>query len=209
MQQILGITLLEKRQERGISLAKAATDLLIKKEHLQALEVGDWQALPEPPFVRGFIKNYGQYLGLDTDRLQALYRREYDVATHPSANLKHRKLKRVIFTPSAIITLASLAVVALFAIYLIAQYLSITAGPKLEVFAPVADTTTSAPVVQVDGKTEPGSTIAINGQFAPVDSYGNFQYQYTLKDGQNIIEIIASKRLSPKSKVTRIVRLSR
>ncbi|MEX2028788.1 MAG: helix-turn-helix domain-containing protein, partial [Candidatus Curtissbacteria bacterium] len=192
MQQLLGTTLLEKRQERGISIEKAANDLLIKKEHLQALEKGDWQSLPEPPFVRGFIKNYGQYLGLDTDRLQALYRREYDVATHPSANLKHRKPQRIIFTPSTIVTFASLIVVALFAIYLIVQYLSITSGPKLEVFAPPADITTSAPVVQVEGKTDPGATVVVNGQFAPVDEDGNFAYQYTLEDGQNIIEIIAS-----------------
>jgi cytoskeleton protein RodZ len=209
MQQQLGITLLEKRHKRGISLEKAANDLLIKKEHILALEEGDWQALPEPPFVRGFIKNYGQYLGLDTDRLQALYRREYDVATHPSANLKRAKPQRIIFSPSTVVTLASLLIAALFIIYLIVQYLSIISSPKLELFSPSSDITTSAPVVQVEGKTEPGSTVAVNGQFAPVDSGGNFVYQYTLKDGQNIIEIIASRRLSPKSKAIIVVRLSR
>ena len=43
----------------------------------------------------------------------------------------------------------------------------------------------------------------------PVDAEGNFSYQLKLSDGQNIIEVIASKKLSPKSKVTKIVRLSR
>lgn len=209
MQQLLGRTLMEKRELKGIPISRAARDLLIKKEQLESLEAGDWEDLPEPPFVRGFIKNYGDYLGLDTGRLLALYRREYDASKHPSANLKGRKLKRFVITPTSMVTITSIFVVVLFIIYLIIQYLSIVSSPKLDVFAPPADTTTSAPVIRIDGKTEPGATVAVNGDFAPVDSQGNFQYQYTLKDGQNIIEIIAAKRLSPKSKVTRIVRLSR
>lgn len=209
MQQLLGRTLLEKREAKGISISRAAHDLLIKKEQLESLEAGDWENLPEPPFVRGFIKNYGDYLGLDTQRLLALYRREYDASKHPSANLKGRKLKRFLITPTRIVTLASIFVVGLFVLYLIIQYLSIISSPKLDVFAPPSDTTTPAPVIRVDGKTQPGATVAVNGDFAAVDQEGNFQYQYTLKDGQNIIEIIAAKRLSPKSKVTRIVRLSR
>ncbi len=209
MQQLLGRTLLEKRESKGISISRAAQDLLIKKEQLESLESGDWENLPEPPFVRGFIKNYGDYLGLDTDHLLALYRREYDASKHPSANLKGRKLKRFVITPTTMVTITSIFVVGLFIIYLVTQYLSIVSSPKLDVFAPPADTTTSAPVIRIDGKTEPGATVAVNGDFAAVDQEGNFQYQYTLKDGQNIIEIIAAKRLSPKSKVTRIVRLSR
>lgn len=209
MQEVLGKTLLEKREAKGIPISRAARDLLIAKEQLEALEAGDWESLPEPAFVRGFIKNYGQYLGLDTDHLLALYRRQYDPTKHPSAAIRRQKPKRFLITPTRMVTLASLVVVGLFIFYLALQYLSIISSPKLDVFTPPADTTTAAPVIRIDGKTEPGATVAVNGDFAAVDSQGNFQYQYTLKDGQNIIEIIAAKRLSPKSKVTRIVRLSR
>ncbi|MDO8487254.1 MAG: helix-turn-helix domain-containing protein [Candidatus Curtissbacteria bacterium] len=209
MQEVLGRTLSEKRVKKGIPISRASRDLLIKKEQLEALETGDWESLPEPAFVRGFIKNYGDYLNLDTDHLLALYRREYDAAKHPSANLKRLKLKRFVITPTTTVTAASIFVVGLFVFYLLAQYFSIISSPKLDVFTPPADTTTAAPVIRIDGKTEPGATVAVNGDFAPVDQEGNFQYQYTLKDGQNIIEIIAAKHLSPKSKVTRIVRLSR
>ncbi len=209
MQEVLGKTLLEKREAKGIPIARASRDLLITKEQLEALEAGDWESLPEPAFVRGFIKNYGQYLGLDTDHLLALYRREYDESKHPSASIRRRGPTRFIVTPTRMVTLASLIVVGLFIFYLLAQYLSILSSPKLDVFTPPADTTTAAPVIRIDGKTEPGATVAVNGDFAAVDKDGNFTYQYTLKDGQNIIEIIAAKRLSPKSKVTRIIRLSR
>lgn len=209
MQEVLGKTLLEKREAKGIPISRAARDLLIAKEQLEALEAGDWESLPEPPYVRGFIKNYGQYLGLDTDHLLALYRRQYDASKHPSAVIRRQKPKRFLITPTRMVTLASLIVIGLFILYLVAQYLSIISSPKLDVFTPPADTATAAPVIRIDGKTEPGATVAVNGDFAAVDSQGNFQYQYTLKDGQNIIEIIAAKRLSPKSKVTRIVRLSR
>lgn len=209
MQALLGHTLLEKREAKDISIEKVTHDLLIQKEHIEALEQGDWESLPEPPFVRGFIKNYGDYLGLDTDRLLALYRREYDASKHPSANIRRQKPKRFIITPTFVVTIASIFVVAIFVFYLIAQYLSLLSSPTLDVYAPPSDTTTSTSIIKIEGKTDPGATVAVNGDFAPVDSQGNFTYQYTLKDGQNIIEIIAAKRLSPKSKTTRIVRLSR
>lgn len=208
MQQILGETLSQKRKSKGISIAKAARDLLIKKEQLQALEDGKWEDLPQPPFVRGFIKNYGQYLNLDTERLLALYRREYDESKYPQSQHKLEK-QRFLLTPQRVVTAASIFISFLFILYLIAQYLSISASPKLEIFAPPADSTTTTQVIRIDGKTEKGSTVSVNGEFAPVDTQGNFVYQYTLEEGQNVIEIIAAKRLSPKTKITRVVRLAR
>ena len=63
--------------------------------------------------------------------------------------------------------------------------------------------------MEISGKAESQSQVAIDGEFVPIDSDGNFSYFYKLDEGQNIIEIIASKRLSPKSKITRTVRLIR
>src|SRR3989338_1142337 len=89
------------------------------------------------------------------------------------------------------------------------QYLSLLSAPKLEIYAPQDDSTTSIPYVVISGQTQKDAQVAIEGMFVPIDEVGNFSYQLELKDGQNIIEIIASKRLSPKSKATRTIRLVR
>jgi len=197
-----------QRHLKKLSLVKIARDLRIKKEYLEALEAGDWQNLPEPAFVRGFIKSYAQYLSLDADHTLAIFRREFDERKYPQKS-SYRKQKRLMFTPNKFVNLALIIAVMIFIIYLAIGYTSLLSSPKLEVFAPPDDLTTQVPYVVVSGQVEKDAAVAIEGQIVPVDENGNFSYQLELKEGQNIIEIIASKRLSPKSKATRIIRLTR
>ena len=203
-----GSTLSQKREKMGAAIDTISEELHIKKELLQALENTDWDLLPEPAFVQGFIKNYSDYLGLDPKYMLALYRREYDPKKHPQAKGVVTKPQKFIFTPARLATTGFAAIILGFVIYLAVQYTSILKSPKLDVFTPPADETTTVPAVLITGQTQEGATVSINGEFAPVDSNGNFSYQYRLQEGQNIIEIIAARRLSPRTKITRIVRLS-
>lgn len=197
-----------QRLVKKLSLARIASDLRIKKAYLEALEKGAWQNLPEPPFVRGFIKSYAQYLGLDADHILAIFRREYDERKYPQKS-SYQKQKRLMFTPNKLVNLALIIAVIIFIIYLAIGYTSLLSSPKLEVSAPPNDLTTSVPYVVVSGQSEKDATVSIEGQIMPLDENDNFSYQLALEEGKNIIEIIASKRLSPKAKVTRIIRLSR
>lgn len=207
--QTVGILLSQKRKSKGISLEKSSKDLSIKKEQLTALEAGLWHKLPEPAFVTGFIKNYADYLGLDSKLALALYRREFDPSKAGTNKPKILKPKRLIVTPQILINIFFALIILVFALYLALQYTSILKSPDLKIFTPSEDLTTSVSAVVISGQTEKETTVSVNGEFAPIDADGKFTYQLQLKDGQNIIEIIAAKRLSPKTKVTRIVRLSR
>ena len=197
-----------QRLAKKLSLARIARDLHIKKSYIEALEKGDWKNLPEPPFVQGFIKSYAQYLGLDASHTLAIFRREFDERKYPR-KLAYERQRRLMFTPNKLVNLVLIIAVIAFIIYLAIGYTSLLSSPKLEVFAPPDDLTTQVPYVVVSGQVEKDAAVAIEGQIVPVDENGNFSYQLELKEGQNIIEIIASKRLSPKSKATRIIRLTR
>lgn len=203
-----GSTLSQKREKMGLTLDTISGELHIKKELLQALENTAWDSLPEPAFVQGFIKNYSDYLGLDSKYMLALYRREYDPKKYPQTKSVLGKPQKFFLTPTRLATIGFTAIILAFALYLAVQYTSILSSPKLDVFTPSADETTTVPAVLITGQAEKGSTVSINGEFAPVDTSGNFSYQYQLQEGHNIIEIIAAKRLSPKTKVIRIIRLS-
>src|SRR3989338_516852 len=205
----LGELLSSQRKAKRIPLKRAARQLSIKKQHLQALEESDWSVLPESAFIRGFIKNYSTYLGLDEKHALALFRREYDEAKYPQKPPIRQYKKGLMPTTTKIINSTFTVAVIIFIAYLVIQYLSILSAPELKVASPPDDFTTSVPIVVISGQTEKESQLAINGQFVPVDPKGNFSYEHKLKDGQNIIEIIASKRLSPKTKVTKIIRLTR
>lgn len=207
--QTLGDFLSKKREAKNISLEQASHDLLIKKDQLESLETGQWQKLPEPTFVSGFIKNYADYLGLDSKLALALYRREFDPAKAPARKPNLLGSKRILLTPQRLINLVFALIIITFISYLAIQYTSILKSPKLQVFSPTEDSTTTVPAILITGETEKETTVSVNGEFAPIDQDGKFSYQLKLEDGQNIIDIIAAKRLSPKTKVTRIIRLSR
>ena len=106
----------QERKAKKISLAKASRDLLIKKEHLEAIEAGDWQNLPEPTIYKGFIKNYAQYLNLDTSKILALYRREYDETKYPHKKSPLQVKKRLMITPNKFAVILLIVATAIFAI---------------------------------------------------------------------------------------------
>lgn len=205
-----GEILSSQRKVKNISLKRASAKLLIKKEHLQSLENEDWQSLPEATFVKGYITTYAKFLGLDPAKVLALYRREYDESKYPKKYSSQKDVtKGHLITPARVKNAVFLIAAIAFILYIVIQYSSILSSPDLEIYEPQDDITTSLPVVKISGKVESESSVSVDGEFVPVDSSGNFSYQYNLDEGQNIIEIIASKRLSPKTKTTRTVRLAR
>jgi len=117
--QTVGELFKKQRNAKSISIHKASRDLLIKERNLEQIEDGDWENLPEPPFTKGFIKNYANYLGLDADRILATYRREYDEARYPHKKLPIEAKKRLMLTPNKMAGLGFILLGIAFISYLI------------------------------------------------------------------------------------------
>src|SRR5690606_27622614 len=66
-----GARLRQAGERRGDSIAEVARALKLAPRQVDALERGDYEALPGPAFVRGFMRNYARYLNLDPDPLVA------------------------------------------------------------------------------------------------------------------------------------------
>lgn len=60
-----GALLRRIREQRGESVGEAAFALKLSPRQIVALESDDFAALPGMAFVRGFMRNYARYLGLD------------------------------------------------------------------------------------------------------------------------------------------------
>ncbi len=69
----LGEILRQAREDKGLSLAQVEEAIKIRCTYLQALEEGDFERLPAPVYLRGFLKNYAQFLGLDVEQMLSLY----------------------------------------------------------------------------------------------------------------------------------------
>lgn len=81
MPSTLGVWLKRARESRQIDLDEAEKHLRIRKRYLQALENGDYDALPGPVQARGFLRNYARFLGLPVE--EALARYEADLSGQP------------------------------------------------------------------------------------------------------------------------------
>lgn len=72
----IGNLLKSKREEKGLSIFEVAKDLKINPTYISALEEGDTDKVPALVFFKGFLKNYGNYLGLDGKELVNILSRE-------------------------------------------------------------------------------------------------------------------------------------
>ena len=62
-------TLRVARQLAGLSQEDIASKLKLSPRQIAAIETGDWSALPERTFTRGFMRNYARLVGVDPDSL--------------------------------------------------------------------------------------------------------------------------------------------
>lgn len=65
----IGPRLRAAREARNLTIEQAAQDTRISLRFLEALEREDFDELPAPVYVRGFLRSYGNYLGLEPQSL--------------------------------------------------------------------------------------------------------------------------------------------
>src|SRR6266481_1870321 len=70
----LGTSLREARSRQGLDFPQAELATKIRGKYLRALEEEQFDALPAETYVRGFLRTYADFLGLDGQ----LYVDEYD-----------------------------------------------------------------------------------------------------------------------------------
>ena len=70
----IGGSLREARLKRGLTPADVQKAIRIRDRYLQALEEERWELLPGDAYVKGFLRTYADYLGLDGN----LYVDEYN-----------------------------------------------------------------------------------------------------------------------------------
>ena len=74
----IGKILRKTREKKGLSLEEAASQTRIHHNVLKNLEDDNFHLLPSPAYVKGFLKRYGEYLGLQSGPLIEEY-----LSTHP------------------------------------------------------------------------------------------------------------------------------
>jgi cytoskeleton protein RodZ len=63
----IGSSLTEARLRRGLDIAECELQTKIRAKYLRAMENDEFDALPAPAYIRGFLRSYAEFLGLDGD----------------------------------------------------------------------------------------------------------------------------------------------
>jgi cytoskeletal protein RodZ len=86
----IGNQLREARERLGFTLEEVERSTHIRKVRLEALERGDFDSLPSRVQAQGFLRNYAEFLGLETELLLNAFSRG-ELTSSKAARAKGRK----------------------------------------------------------------------------------------------------------------------
>jgi cytoskeletal protein RodZ len=219
----LGEVLRTAREAKGVDLTKVERDTKIRERYLSALERGEYRELPGAVYTKGFLRNYGAYLGLDPEYLIDLYRLETVTgaterpgAPTPPRPISVRRSRSLVVSPGAVVgTILTVGVAALI-VWLGYEFFNFARTPELRVLAPAGDVAAHVgDTITIRGVTSPNATITVEGlrenPTVTADARGNFEVTVNLVPGSNVIELTAMDPVTnrPSAEVVRTVQVVR
>lgn len=207
----VGEILRTARQEKKLTLEEVEEKTKIRKKYLLALEKDDWSKLPFLAYVRGFVKNYAEFLGLEPERLFPVFRRQLDLNRVEKPKIVPQGLSQPLnepllrITPSKIIGVLILFLVFLFFFWLFNQYWSFVSAPNIVLEEPEELAIIRGEKVQVVGRTDPWATLTINGQEVRLMD-GKFSQEIRVSPGLVTINVSATNKFGKKQEIKRTIR---
>src|SRR3954451_20158328 len=90
----IGNSLREARVRRGVDFAQAELTTKIRGKYLRALEDEQFDMLPAETYVKGFLRTYAEYLGLDGQLYVDEYNSRFVIGEAPSEARARRSAAR-------------------------------------------------------------------------------------------------------------------
>ncbi|MEK7611235.1 MAG: RodZ domain-containing protein [Patescibacteria group bacterium] len=194
------------REQKGLTLEQAQQDLKIHPRFLQALEEGTYEIFSSPVHLKGFLKNYAEYLGLNVEQILAFWRREYDEEKGKKRTLEISPLSSPFsITPGIVVGVFTVVLVLAFFLYLAFAYRSFAEAPLLNLDGLATDLKTSSSTLRVSGKADRDAVLSINGQKISLGENGQFAETLSLSPGVNVINFLAVNKLGKERKITRTI----
>ncbi|HEY6608597.1 MAG TPA: RodZ domain-containing protein [Candidatus Limnocylindria bacterium] len=200
----LGEVLRAAREAKGVDLVRVERETKIRERYLAALEEGEYRELPGAVYTRGFLRNYGAYLGLDSEYLIDLYRLETSsapaepAAMHaPPKPLATRRSRAFVVTPGLVFAALLTIGVGGFVAWLGYEFVNFARTPELRITEPAGNVSAHPDLtITVRGTTAPNARIAVSNlrenPTATADASGEFEITVGLVPGSNVMRLIAT-----------------
>ncbi len=189
------------RENLKLSLLEVSKKTAIKLQYLTALEQGYFANLPADVYVLGFLRQLAKLYSVETEILLEQYKKEKGIERQIKKQGEilgcawyKRIFQKLVVTPKVLSLILGLLFVILTVGYIIWQVWSINKMPNLKITEPGNNTVIKASSVFVRGNTDPGLSVAINGENIFVDNKGFFEKQLGLNPGPKEIVVTAKNR---------------
>lgn len=204
-QKTVGELFKARRKAERLSLASVELATKIRGKYLVKLEAGDYDALPNDIYTKGFVAKYAEHLGLDADKLVKQYVQERggSVDTHYEGSIKPVKPPRFAITPRLLVAGSVMIVFVAVIGYLGWQFALLAAAPRLELTSPAKDRVVEGNLVDVIGQAGGGADVYINDSLIVTDGNGKFSSKLALQDGVNTLNVTAKNKLGKATTLTR------
>lgn len=202
----VGEILSAAREKKKLTIEQVEKATRIRAKFLLALEKNEFNKLPPGTFIRGFVKNYASFLGLEVEDTLAFYRRQenFDKTPAPPKSLKPSRFPSLTFS-----TLAVIVLITLFFGYLIYSYFKFAGSPTLLINSPANNVALKDDQIEIVGKTDPEAGLTINNQPVTVNENGSFNIIVPLQPGLNTLTVIATNKFKRQTTVVRNLRLEK
>ncbi len=192
----LGEKLKKLRSDKRTSIGEASRFTKIQPAYLEYLEEGLWEKLPADVYVKGFLRSYADFLGVDEKILIRLYEREKEIRANLKKNEKtdSKKEKPInispfIFTPKKIL-ISAITVLVFAGLFLLYNEInSFANAPSLVILNPQDKSQVDGNSIYIEGVTDKESLLYMNNQPILVGDDGRFRENLTLQAGLNNINI--------------------
>lgn len=193
----IGQKLKSARIRKKFSIEDIEAKTKIRSKYIQAIEADHFSSLPNPVYIKGFLRTYSKLLGLSAGQILEQFQKEnYGLINESPGRIQNFTIsfKRFIFSPKTIVIgVASLLIIS-FVIFLVLQVIGFMSPPELVIYEPKSDGQTTKDEITIIGKTESGAAIYINNQPIGIDINGAFKEKVFFKNGTNSIEIKAENK---------------
>jgi transcriptional regulator with XRE-family HTH domain/nitrogen fixation protein FixH len=209
----LGDVLREAREAKGVDLLRVERDTKIRERYLSALERGQYRELPGSVYTKGFLRNYGAYLGLDPEYLIDLYRIETTTTVErprvptPPRPLAARRSRAFVVTPGALVAAILTIGVGAFVAYLAFEIINFARTPELRITQPPGNVNGyTGDEIVIRGVTAPNARVVVDNlrenPQVTADVDGLFEVVVGLVPGSNVVRLTATDPVTNRQSAT-------
>lgn len=206
--QTTGEFLKNNRLSKGYSIEEISYKTKIKSDYIEAIENDSFGEGLSDVYIKGFLKSYASVLGIDKEKVLALYRRDKEKKLQEANKISYKKplnKTKLLLTPKLAIIALSVIVITSFITFFGFQVADILSSPNLTLEKPKyvfvksklggnSSSTTIENIgdsILISGRTDNDSLLSINNEKVELKNEEIFEKEIKLSNGNNTIVVRA------------------